>query len=225
MELERVTRWQRRKDARPAELLAAALACFKERGFAATRLDDVAAKAGVTKGTIYLYYRSKEELFKAVVRGALVPNIERLEAAVDEPGSTAALLERFFTIWAEHIIPSPVSVIPKLVIAEASNFPELARFYLETAVHRVLRLVAAVLHRGIACGEFRPVDVDHMVYCVLGPLLLTTLWQHSLGPLDDRPLDVHAVCRAHLDLLLNGLQRHPSPPRRPLGNGGGAGDA
>jgi AcrR family transcriptional regulator len=219
------TRWQRRKDARPAELLAAALACFKERGFAATRLDDVAAKAGVTKGTIYLYYPSKEELFKAVVRGELVPNIERLEAALGEPGPTAALLERLFTVWAEHIVPSPVSVIPKLVIAEASNFPELARFYLETAVHRVLRLVASVLRRGIAGGEFRPVDVEHMVYCVLGPLLFTVLWQHSLGPHDDRPLDVHAVCRAHLDLLLHGLQRHPPPPRLPLGKGVGAGDA
>jgi AcrR family transcriptional regulator len=219
------TRWQRRKDARPAELLAAALACFKERGFAATRLDDVAAKAGVTKGTIYLYYPSKEELFKAVVRGELVPNIERLEAALGEPGPTAALLERLFTVWAEHIVPSPVSVIPKLVIAEASNFPELARFYLETAVHRVLRLVASVLRRGIACGEFRPVDVEHMVYCVLGPLLFTVLWQHSLGPHDDRPLDVHAVCRAHLDLLLHGLQRHPPPPRRSPGKGVGAGEA
>jgi AcrR family transcriptional regulator len=225
MELEHVTRWQRRKDARPAELLTAALVCFKERGFAATRLDDVAAKAGVTKGTIYRYYRSKEELFKAVMRGELVPNIERLEATLDEPCPTAALLERLFTIWAQYIIPSPVSVIPKLVIAEASNFPELARFYLETAVHRVLRLVASVFRRGIACGEFRPVDVEHTVYCVLGPLLLTALWQHSLGPLNDRPLDVHAVCRAHLDLLLHGLQLHPPPPRRPLGNGGGASDA
>src|SRR5919109_3968356 len=109
------TRWQRRKDARPAELLAAALACFKERGFAATRLDDVAAKAGVTKGTIYLYYPSKQELFKAVVRGELVPNIERLEAALDEPGPAMALLERLFTVWAEHIVPAPVSIIPKLV--------------------------------------------------------------------------------------------------------------
>ena len=224
MEVERVTRWHRRKEARPAELLAAALACFKERGFAATRLDDVAAKAGVTKGTVYLYYRSKEELFKAVVRGELVPNIERLEANLDEPGPAVALLERLFTAWAQHIIPSPVSVIPKLIIAEASNFPELARFYLETAVHRVLRLVASVLRRGIAGGEFRPVDVEHTVYCVLGPLLLTALWQHSLGPLDDQPLDVRAVCRAHLDLLLHGLQQHPPPPGRPLGKGGGSGD-
>src|ERR1044071_6850788 len=97
------TRWQRRKDARPAEILAAALACFKERGFTATRLEDLAAKAGVTKGTIYLYYPSKEELFKAVVRGALVPNIERLEAVLDEPGPAAVVLERLIMAWGQHI--------------------------------------------------------------------------------------------------------------------------
>src|SRR5438067_729907 len=93
-------RWQRRKDARPAEIRAAALDCFKERGFAATRLEDVAARAGVTKGTIYLYYPSKEELFKAVVRGELVPSIERLESILNEPGPAAGLLEHLFTTWA-----------------------------------------------------------------------------------------------------------------------------
>ena len=206
------TRWQRRKDARPAEILAAALACFKERGFTATRLEDVAAKAGVTKGTIYLYYPSKEELFKAVVRGELVPNIERLEAAIlDAPVPATVMLEQLCTTWAQHIVSSPISVIPKLVIAEAGNFPELARFYLEVAVRRGIELIASILHRGIASGEFRPVDVEHVVYCVLGPLLFTVLWQHSLGPHDDRQLDVQAVCRAHLDLMLHGLHMHTPP--------------
>jgi AcrR family transcriptional regulator len=208
-----VKRWRRRKDARPAEILEAALACFKERGFAATRLEDVAATAGVTKGTIYLYFPSKEELFKAVVRGELVPNIERLEAALSEPGPVAPLLERFFTIWVGEIVPSPVSVLPKLVLAEAGNFPELARFYLETVVQRVLRLIASVLGRGIARGEFRPVDVDHVVYCIMGPLLLTVLWKHSVGPHVDRPLDIQAVCRAHLDLVLHGLASARSSSR------------
>jgi AcrR family transcriptional regulator len=213
----RGTRWQRRKEARPAEILAAALACFKERGFTATRLEDVAAKAGVTKGTIYLYYSSKEELFKAVVRGELVPNIERLETAIlDAPVPAAVLLEQLCTFWVQHMVSSPISVIPKLVIAEAGNFPELARFYLEAAVHRGLGLIATILRRGIANGEFRPVDVEHVVYCVLGPLLFMVLWQHSLGPHDDRPLDVQAVCRAHLDLMLHGLYVHtPLPSHRP----------
>jgi AcrR family transcriptional regulator len=206
------TRWRRRKDARPAEILEAALAFFKERGFAATRLEDVAARAGVTKGTIYLYYPSKEELFKAVVRGELVPNIERLEAMLSEPGPAAALLKRLFTTWAREFVPSPASILPKLVLAEAGNFPELARFYLETAVHRGLRLIASILRRGIEQGEFRPVDVDHVVYCIIGPLLLTVLLKHSLAPHDDRPLDIEAICRAHLDLVLHGLASGESAP-------------
>src|SRR5215469_6498156 len=121
---QEVTRWRRRKEARPAEILQAALACFKERGFAATRLEEVAARAGVTKGTIYLYYPSKEELFKAVVRGELLPNIERLEEALSKPGPAAPLLDLLFSTWAREIAPSPISIIPKLVLAEAGNFPE-----------------------------------------------------------------------------------------------------
>jgi AcrR family transcriptional regulator len=217
MSEQETVRWRRRKEARPAEILEAALTCFKERGFAATRLEDVAARAGVTKGTIYLYYPSKEELFKAVVRGELLPNLQRLEADLNEPGPASALLERLFTFWTQVIIPSPVSVLPKLVIAEAGNFPELARFYLETVVHRGLHLIASILRHGIATGEFRPVDVEHTVYSVLGPLLFTALWKHSLGPHDDRPLDIQAVCRAHLDLLLHGLQAPPRPARKASG--------
>jgi AcrR family transcriptional regulator len=210
-----VVRFRRRKAARPAEILAAALECFRERGFAATRLEDVAARAGVTKGTIYLYYSSKVELFKAVVRGEFTPNIERMEAGLDEQGPAALLLERILTTWAQTVVPSPASVIPKLIVAEAGNFPELARFYLETVVHRGLRLLKATLRRGIARGEFRRVDVDHAVYCVIGPILLTALWKHSLGPYDDQPMDVRAVCRAHLDLLLHGLAAPAPPPPSP----------
>jgi AcrR family transcriptional regulator len=207
-------RWRRRKQARPGEILTAALACFKERGFAGTRLEDVAAKAGVTKGTIYLYYSSKEELFEAVVRNVVTPNIDRLEAALAEGSPVAVLLERLFSFWAETVAPSPLSIIPKIVIGEAGNFPEIARFFLEAVPHRVLRLVASVLRRGIASGELRPVDVDHVVYCIIGPLLFSVLWQHSLGPYDDRPLDVQAVCRAHLDLVLNGLRVAPVSSRK-----------
>lgn len=208
-------RWRRRKQARPAEILAAALASFKERGFAGTRLDDVAAKAGVTKGTIYLYYSNKEELFEAVVRSQVVPNLDRLEAVLAEPALAGVLLQKIFSFWAKTIAPSPLSVIPKIVIAEAGNFPELARIFLEAVPHRMLRLIGSVIRRGIASGEFRPVDVDHVVYCVIGPLIFSVLWQHSLGPHDDRPLDVQAVCRAHLDLVLHGLQLTPKRSHKP----------
>src|SRR6476659_1734794 len=124
-------RWERRKDARPQELLEAAIDLFVERGYAATRLEDVARRAGVSKGTLYLYYENKDELFKAVVRGSIVPVIGEAEASV--------------------------SGIIKLVTAEAGNFPELASFYQEEVINRGTRATASMLERGIARGEFRTI--------------------------------------------------------------------
>jgi AcrR family transcriptional regulator len=201
-------RWRRRKDARPEEILAAALASFAERGFAATRLDDVAARAGISKGTLYLYFKSKEELFEAVVRATLVPNLERLEAlSATFEGPSVHLLERLLLTIA-GVVDSQIGAIPKLVIAEAGNFPELARFYLEAVVRRGLRLIGAILRRGIGRREFRPIDVDHAVFCVIAPMLIAALWKRSLEPHDAAPLDAQALARAHLDLLLRGLEAH-----------------
>src|SRR5262245_30635161 len=211
---EPATRWRRRKADRPAEILSAALDCFAERGFAATRMDDVAARAGVTKGTVYLYFKTKEDLFKALVRSELLPNIEHAEAVAARGGSAAALLERLVSQWAEHVVPSRVGVLPKLMIAEAGNFPELAKFYLDEVVHRALGLIRRVLLAGIEAGEFRPVDADHTAYLVVAPLLLSVLWRHSFEPHDDRPLDASALCRAHLDFLLTSLRPPTREPRR-----------
>jgi AcrR family transcriptional regulator len=203
-----VSRWRRRKEARPDEILAAALASFAERGFAATRLEDVAARAGISKGTLYLYFKGKEELFEAVVRATLVPNLERLEVLTASfEGSSARLLERLLLTIA-GVVDSRVGAIPKLVIAEAGNFPDLARFYLDEVVRRGLRLIGTILRRGIERGEFRPVDVDHTVFCVIAPMLIAALWKNSLEPHDDAPLDAQALARAHLELLLRGLEAH-----------------
>src|SRR5262245_59030678 len=199
-------RWKRRKADRPAEILDAALDCFAERGFAATRMDDVATRAGVTKGTVYLYFKTKEDLFKALVRSLLLPNIERLEAAASSDVPAAVLIERLMAIWVGHVYPSRVSVLPKLILAEAGNFPELARFYLDEVVRRGRALLRSVLRRGVETGEFRPVDVDHVAYCVLAPLVFSVLWRHSFEPHDSAPLDTAALARAHLDTLLNGLR-------------------
>ena len=201
------TRWRRRKEARPDEILAAALASFAERGFAATRLEDVAARAGISKGTLYLYFKGKEELFEAVVRAMLLPNLERVEAlAATFEGPSALLLERLLLTIA-GVMDSRAGAIPKLVIAEAGNFPELARFYLDEVVRRGLRLIGTILKRGIERGEFRAVDVDHAVFCVIGPMLLAALWKNSLEAYDDAPLDTQTLVRAHLDLLLRGLEK------------------
>ncbi len=207
-------RWRRRKAARPAEILSAALDCFAERGFAATRLDDVAARAGVAKGTLYLYFPGKEELFKALVRQELLPNVERLEAAAAGPGSAAETLGRLVAVWAEDVAPSRFAVLPKLVIAEAGNFPELAKFYLREVVERFLRLLRSILRRGVEAGEFRPIDVEHVAFCVVGPLLLSVLWKHTFDAHAGRPLDAAALCRAHLDVLLNGLRRPVAGPTK-----------
>jgi AcrR family transcriptional regulator len=206
MEERSPTRWRRRKEARPDEILAAALESFAARGFAATRLEDVAARAGISKGTLYLYFKSKEELFEAVVRARLLPNLERVEAlAASFEGPSALLLERLLLTIA-GVVGSQVGAIPKLVIAEAGNFPDLARFYLDEVVRRGLRLIGTILRRGIARGEFRAVDVDHTVFCVIAPMLIAALWKNSLEAYDDASLDAEALARAHLDLLLRGLE-------------------
>ena len=206
MEQRSPTRWRRRKEARPDEILAAALASFAERGFAATRLEDVAARAGISKGTLYLYFKSKEELFEAVVRARLLPNLERVEAlAATFEGPSRLLLERLLLTIA-GVVGSQVGGIPKLVIAEAGNFPELARFYLDAVVRRGLRLIGTILRRGIERGEFRAVDVDRAVFCVIAPMLIAALWKNSLEAYDDATLDTEALVRAHLDLLLRGLE-------------------
>jgi AcrR family transcriptional regulator len=206
MEERSPTRWRRRKEARPDEILAAALASFAERGFAATRLEDVAARAGVSKGTLYLYFKGKEELFEAVVRATLLPNLARVETlAANFDGPSARLLEQLLLTIA-GVVGSQAGAIPKLVIAEAGNFPELARFYLDEVVRRGLRLIGTILRRGIARGEFRTVDVDHAVFCVIAPLLIAALWKNSLEPYDHAPLDTRALVRTHLDLLLRSLE-------------------
>jgi AcrR family transcriptional regulator len=197
-------RWRRRKEARPGEILAAALDCFAERGFAATRLEDVAQRAGVTKGTLYLYFASKEELFKAVVREAIVAGIARSEARIGDASEPAPqLLDYVLRGWASQS-ETPGGAISKLMIAEAGNFPELARFYLDEVVHRGRSLVGRVLCAGIARGEFRPVDVEAAVTCVIAPLLLAMLWRHSFAA-HDGALDIEALCRVHLELLCEGL--------------------
>jgi AcrR family transcriptional regulator len=208
-------RWRRRKEERPGEILAAALSCFAEHGFAATRLDEVAARAGVTKGTLYLYFPSKEELFKSVVRQEIVAQIVAAEATVAAASTepAALLLQRILSGFCGMIVSAPAGAIPKLVIAEAGNFPELARFYLDEVAGRGKTLFMNLLRRGIESGEFRAgIDIEHAVPCVIGPVLMATLWNQSLGRYAEKRLDAEALCRTHLDLLLQGLLKKRKEP-------------
>ncbi len=149
-------RWRRRKSARPEEILQAALEVFTDRGFAATKLEDVARRAGVTKGTIYLYYENKEALFKALVRETIVPVIAKGEALAHSfTGTARDLFEQLVREYFRLMGDTPLSGIPRLMIAEAGNFPELARFYYEEVVTRGHRLMAGVLERGSRAQSVR----------------------------------------------------------------------
>jgi len=203
-------RRSRRKTERPAELTAAALDLFVERGYAATRLEDVARAAGVSKGTLYLYFDSKETLFKTVVREGIVSALEcgeRLAAAHE--GSARVLLEELLFGWWDLIGGRKIGGIPKLMLAESGNFPELCRFYSEEVTGRGLRLIESALRRGIEEGEFRPTDVELAAHLVWAPVAFLSLWQHSFSLGDPRPVDPHAYIRLHLDLVLQGLLARP----------------
>lgn len=199
-------RWERRKDARPQELLAAALGQFVERGFAATRLEDVARRAGVSKGTLYLYFENKEELFKAVVREHIVNAIGAAEQTVAEfDGHSSELLRAILMRWWDQIGATELAGITKLMMAEANNFPDLAQFYNVEVIERGNRLISSVLVRGVARGEFRPLDPEVMTPVLTAPVLMLMMWTHSFLPCDMSALDPQAYMEAFVGMALNGL--------------------
>ena len=203
-------RWTRRKEARPAELLAAALELFVERGYAATRLEDVARRAGVSKGTVYLYFPGKEDLFKTVVREGLVPLLERGEKVVAEhEGSAVDLIRELVRGWWEGIGMTPYAGIPKLMVSECRNFPELGKFYVDEVIARGQKLVRAVVRRGLDNGEFRKIDPDHVARLVFAPLVLMVIYRHSFDFCSAQSLDPDVYVEQHLDLLLRGLLATP----------------
>lgn len=212
----RVPRWTRRREARPAEIVEAALAVFAERGYAAARLDEVATRAGVSKGTLYLYFDNKEALLKAVVRQAVVPNLAEAERLFDSfDGPTAVILTRLIERVGTIVAESQIGAIPKLIIAEAGNFPEIAHFYLTEVVHRAFRLLGRVLERGMASGEFRRLDTANTVRLVIAPVIFSAIWRHSLGRYDAGAMDVRAFLAAHVDMLLRGLAPEQAPKGSP----------
>jgi AcrR family transcriptional regulator len=202
---------QRRKEARPQELLDAALDLFVEKGFAATRSEEVAQRAGVSKGTLYLYYPSKEELLKEVIRTNVAHQIaEGLEIVRAFEGSSSELLGNVLRLWWERVGETRASGILKLMMSEVRNFPEIAQFWVDEVTSPADRMVAEIVQRGIDRGEFRPVNVVDVVHALISPLLFLVMNKHSLGAcLPGERLDPRAVIEAQIDLVLNGLQAPP----------------
>ena len=196
---------RRRKDERPSELVAAALDLFVERGFAATRLDDVAARAGVSKGTLYLYFESKEALFKAVIEEAIVPLLASAEDVIaNDQGTSIDLLRRLLNGWWEQIGATRLAGVPKLIIAEARNFPAVAQYYHDAVIVRGRALLRTLLQRGIERGEFRPLDLETAIDVIYAPLMMRVVWRSSLC-FCAKETDPATYLKTHFDLLVQGL--------------------
>jgi TetR/AcrR family transcriptional regulator len=199
---------ERRKQARPGELLQAALELFVEKGFAATRAEEVAARAGVSKGTLFLYFQSKEELFKAVVHEAMGGKFEAWNEEFERfEGSTDEMLRYCLNSWWERIGATPASGLTKLMVGEAANFPELAEDYRRQVIAPGHRLIRRILERGVARGEFRIPDLDYAVYSVVAPMIFLMMNQHSQGACtpDGQPLDPQRFLAMQANALLAGF--------------------
>lgn len=199
-------RWKRRKEARPQEILDSALAVFAAKGFAATRMDDIARRAGVTKGTIYLYFESKEAVFQSLVQQSIgsaisgvIDNVNRFE------GSSAELLRFVLTAIGQFMQTSDRVVLPKILIAEAGNFPEMLRFYRKEIIDKGIALMTGVISRGISRGEFRAIPPQHAARLCIAPLLLAAFWRTTFAQFDSEPYDYQGLIDTHIETLLRGL--------------------
>lgn len=206
---------ERRKEARPGELLAAALDLFVEKGFAATRSEEVAVRAGVSKGTLFLYFPSKEELFKAVVIENLGGRFTEWNAEFEAfEGTTPEMLRYCMNVWWERVGLTKASGLTKLMMSEGGNFPELAEFYREQVVRPGHDLLRRILQRGIDRGEFAPVDIDHAIYSVVAPMVFLMLWKHSAMVCVDgvSTLDPEKFIATQCETVLHGLCVRPGSP-------------
>jgi AcrR family transcriptional regulator len=212
--LEPTPKRERRKEARPRELLDAALALFVEKGFTATRAEEVAARAGVSKGTLFLYFQSKEDLFKAVIR----ENIGSLFPAWNEEldtfkGNCTEMVKYAMNAWWERVGNTAASGIAKLVISEAQNFPDVAAFYQADVVAPGTHLLQRILQRGVDSGEFRAMDTNSAVYTLIAPMIFLMMWKHSMGACaaSANIIDPQKFIHMQVDMLLNGMLARSAP--------------
>ena len=198
-------RWKRRKEARPEEILDAALDLFTEKGFSSTRMVDIAKKAGISKGTLYLYFDSKEIIFKELLTTMITPMVDEAELTIQQfEGCASELLRTMVKSWWSNIWHSKLSPIPKLIVSEAGNFPEMAEFYVDTIMKRARGLFESIIQNGIESGEFRNCDNRAAARLLMSPVIQANIWKHSLSKYDD-PLDEQSYINLHLDIFLSGL--------------------
>jgi AcrR family transcriptional regulator len=206
--MTREPKWRRRSEARPEEIVEAALAVFAERGFAAARLEDIARRAGVTKGTLYLYFDDKQALFKAVVQTHILEYVGEAEERLSHSKTPAPLVLRAVIGGiGGHLLSQPAGVIPKLLVAEAGNFPDLVQFYMDAVIKRGFCLIGQTVERGVAEGDFAPIAPNVAARLLMAPVAMMAIWRHSLAPWDPDPVDLNDWLAAHLTVTLAGLAR------------------
>jgi AcrR family transcriptional regulator len=198
-------RFRRRKDDRPGEITRAALAAFAEKGYAATRVTDVAKRAGVSKGLLYLYFRTKEELFKAVIKSVVTPRLDALQKAIDQTELSAEeYLRGPFLELARQLPKSPARVLIRLMIAEGPRHPDLTAWYWENVVAHGLGALRKLIQRGVEAGEFRPSAVQEFPQLLVSPILMSAAWSIVFAP--HHELDSDRFIEAHVDLLIRAIR-------------------
>lgn len=197
---------RRRKDARPAEIIEAGVAEFAEKGFAGTRLSDVAARAGVVKGTIYRYFDNKEALFQAAVNSRVVSTLDNVEEVVENyPGPTDELLKLVLKTIYEKIVASDARDLLRIIIAEGARFPEIPAYYYRESISKGMAMIERIVQRGISRGEFRDGPIATMPNVIMGPAIFAAIWKITFEEV--APMDLGMFMDAHVDMALNGLMR------------------
>ena len=199
-------KFKRRKANRPDEIVAAALEVFSEKGFAAARLEDIAAQAGVSKGAIYLYFATKQDIFRAVVEQGVAPNLDVLRAGLVAPTENFAELLRGLVKGLAGIVASTsIGGIVKMVIGESRNFPELAQAWHDQLVHPALGAMTNAIAAAQARGELRPGDPRQYAISLISPMLVGVIWRETFTPVGADPIDIPSLAEQHVDLWLRGL--------------------
>jgi AcrR family transcriptional regulator len=197
--------WRRRAEARPDEILDAALDEFIANGFDAARMDDIAASAGVTKGALYLYFEGKEAMLRALIEREVAPMVARLEALAEAPAPDPIELIRHAARMVSGALANPrLFAVPRLIVGISGRFPELAEFYRETVFARARAVIAKLVQRGVELGQFRNVDPVAAARAMMGPIMVEVLWTHVLRGESELGRG-QAWIDAQLDILLRGI--------------------
>lgn len=201
--LPRPTLPEKDRSDRSAQIRRAALKLFNEKGFSATRLEDVAEEAGVSKGTIYLYFENKEDLFFAIIRGVVPEILNQREQAENHTGSKAILLKSLIIQVGYKMVNTEAGACVKLIAAEARNFPEIAEYHDTHIARPCMIMFKSIIDQGIATKEFRPCDSAALASLIILPLLMSGIWKNALPLMENMDLD--KIASAHADQFVRGL--------------------